>query len=169
MELVVEDGTGIVIANAYATVAEVEEILSVNIHSKWSLLSDDAAKANLIIWASRILDERTKWAGKKMYETSGLAWPRFGVRDREGFLVDDNLVPKQVKLATALLADHLLSGNPETVNTGSNITSLQVDVIAIKFDARLAVEKYPIELSYVLKGLGTFSGGRGGVKRIVKH
>lgn len=169
MDIVVEDGTGIVTANAYASLDEVEEILSVNIHSKWTLIADDAAKENLIIWASRILDERVRWNGKKMFDTSGMAWPRYGVRDREGFMLDDNFVPKQVKIATAVLAEHLLSGNPDAVNTGSNITSLQVDVIAIQFDARLAAEKYPAELGFILKGLGIWSGGRGGYKRIVKH
>lgn len=169
MAFTVEDGTGIVTATAYASVDEVDEILAVNIHSKWSLISDDEAKENLIQWASRIIDERTKWFGRKMHETSGLAWPRCGARDREGFMIEDDIVPKPVKIATALLAEHLLSGNPETVNTGSNITSLQVDVVVLKFDAHLAPEKYPAELAYVLKGLGYVSLGRGGAKRIIKH
>lgn len=169
MDIVVEDGTGIVTANAYASVDEVTEILSVNIHSKWGLLSDDAAKANLIIWASRILDERVRWAGKKLHHTSGMAWPRTGVRDKEGFPVDDNVVPLAVKVAVATLADHLLSGNPEAPNSGSNITQLQVDVVMIRFDANLAPEKWPLSMSHILKGLGFWSGGRGGYKRIVKH
>jgi hypothetical protein len=56
MALVVEDGTGVVTANAYADVAAVDEILSVNIHSQWSLLTEVATKEKLIQWASRILD-----------------------------------------------------------------------------------------------------------------
>lgn len=169
MDIVVEDGTGIVTANAYASLDEVDEILSVNIHSKWSLLTDEAAKENLIQWASRILDERVKWYGTKMHSTSGLAWPRSCVRNRENILIEDDIVPKEVKIATALLADHLLSGDPEAANTGSNITSLQVDVVVLKFDARLDAQKYPPELNYVLKGLGLMSFGNGGPKRIIKH
>lgn len=169
MDILVEDGTGLVTANAYATIAEVDDILSVNIHSKWSVLSDDATKANLIMWASRILDERVKWNGKKTHDTSGLAWPRMCVRDKEGIMVDDSVVPSSVKVATAILAEHLIAGNPEVANTGSNLTALQVDVIMLKFDARLSPEKYPAEIAYALRGLGSVSMGRGGPKRIVKH
>lgn len=169
MDLLVEDGTGLVTANAYATVAEVDALLSVNIASKWSLIIDQTAKAALVMWATRILDERVRWFGCKMYPTSGTAWPRQGVRDGEGFPIDDNLVPRQVKLATAVMAEHLINGNPEIVNTASNLTSLQVDVIALKFDVTLFVAKYPREISYIIAGLGRFSNGRGGPKFIIKH
>lgn len=169
MALVVEDGTGVVTANAYATLAEVDEILSVNIHSQWSLLTDDTTKEKLIQWASRILDERVKWYGKKTFPTSGRAWPRVMVKDREGTLIEDNIVPLPVKVAVAELADHLLSGDPETANTGSNITALQVDVVMIRFDARLDAERFPPNLSKILYGLGLMSFGRGGPKRIIKH
>jgi hypothetical protein len=30
-------------------------------------------------------------------------------------------VPRQVKVAVAVLADHLIAGNPDAVNSGSNI------------------------------------------------
>jgi len=169
MAIVVEDGTGLVTANAYASVAEVDEILSVNIHSQWSLILDPTIKEKLIQWASRILDERVKWFGHKTYPTSGRAWPRVKVKDREGLLVEDNIVPLPVKVAVAELADHLLAGDPETANTGSNITALQVDVVMIKFDARLDAERFPPNLAKILYGLGYMSFGRGGPKRIIKH
>lgn len=169
MALVVEDGTGVVTANAYATVAEVDEILAVNIHSKWSLISDPDTKENLVQWASRILDERVKWHGKKMHQTSGMAWPRTGAKDREGDCIDDNVVPLPVKVAVAELADHLLGGDPETANSGSNITSLQVDVVMLRFDAHLSAERWPPNLAAILYGLGYMSFGRGGPKRIIKH
>lgn len=169
MALVVEDGTGVVTANAYATVAEADDILAVNIHSKWSLINDNATKESLIQWASRILDERVKWFGSKTEATSGMAWPRKCVRNREGILIDDNLVPLAVKVAASELADHLLGGDPETANTGSNITALQVDVVMLKFDARLDAERFPPNLAHILYGLGYMSFGRGGPKRIIKH
>lgn len=169
MAIVVEDGTGVVTANAYVAVAEVDEILSVNIHSKWSLIADATTKEKLIRWATRILDERVRWYGKKTHTTSGLAWPRTQVRDRENELIEDNVIPLAVRIATAELADHLISGDPETANTGSNITDIQVDVVMLKFDARLDAERFPPNLSKILYGLGLMSFGRGGPKRIIKH
>jgi hypothetical protein len=168
VELVLEDGTGIVTANAYATVDEVTDILSVNIHSKWSLLDPDSQK-NLVIWATRILDERVRWYGTKTFETSGTAFPRVGVRDRENNPIDDNLVPRQVKIATAVLADHLTAGNPDAVDSASNLKGLKVDVIELDFDPKLAVNKFPPELMLILAGLGQGNFGRHGPKRIIKH
>jgi len=98
-----------------------------------------------------------------------MAWPRTGVRDREKRLIEDNLVPLAVKVAVAEMADHLLSGDPETANTGSNITTMQVDVIMLKFDTRIAAERFPPNLSHILYGLGYMSFGGGGYKRIIKH
>lgn len=168
MPNVVEDGTGIVLANAYAEVVEVDAILSTNIHSKWSLI-DPADQEKLIAWATRILDERVRWFGKKTHDTSGLAWPRTGAKDREGLPIDDNVVPKAVKVAVAVLADHLALGNPDAVNSASNLTGLKVDVIELEFDANLHVNKFPPELTLILAGLGHASWGRNGPKRIIKH
>lgn len=168
MDIIVEDGTGIVIANSYLSVDKADELLSINIHSKWAALDEDT-KERLLMFATRKLDERVKWYGHKFQPTSGLAWPRCGVRDKEGFPVDDNLVPLAVQIATATLADHLITGDPDTVNTASNLTALQVDVIELKFDSKITPEKYPIEIKYLLAGLGTVSMGRGGPKFIVKY
>lgn len=169
MDIMVENGTGIVTANAYASVEEVDNILSVNIHSKWSLITDEDTKGNLIIWASRIIDERVRWHGHKTHPTSGLAWPRIRVRDKENILIDDNVVPKPVKIAVAILADQLLVSNPEAVNTANNLSMLTVDVITLKFDPNIIANKYTTELYFVLSGLGYLSFGRGGPKRIIKH
>lgn len=169
MAIVVEDGTGLVTANAYASVAEVDEILGTNIHAKWNLLTDPATKEKLIEWATRILDERVRWFGKKTFPTSGLAWPRIGVRDRENLLIDDNVVPHAVKVATAVLAEHLIAADPEVANASNNLTMMQVDVIILKFDANIIAQKYPPELGFILRDLGWVSFGRGGPKRIIKH
>ncbi|MEQ6333010.1 DnaT-like ssDNA-binding protein [Sphingobium sp. MK2] len=169
MDIVVENGTGLPTANSYISAEEADEILSVNIHSVWSEIDDEETKEKLCMWATRLLDGRAKWFGCKMYGTSGLAWPRSGVRDKEGFPIEDDIVPRQVKIATALLADHLLSGNPELVNTSSNLTKLQVDVIELSFDSRQAVAKYPREIAITIDGLGRISMGGGGPKHIIRH
>ena len=167
--IVVEDGSGLVTANAYASVAEVDNYLSLNIHATaWALL-EDATKEKLIMWATQILDTRVKWHGTRTHETQGLAWPRSGVLDRERSLIEDDIVPDAVKLAVATLANHLITGDPTEVDTASNITMLQADVVQLKFDTKADVSKYPDALSYILRGLGYVSMGRGGPKRIVKH
>jgi hypothetical protein len=78
MDIVVEDGTGLPTANAYLSVAEADDILSTNIYATaWAAL-DDTTKASILMWATRLLDERVKWHGRKYHATAGLAWPRIG-------------------------------------------------------------------------------------------
>ena len=168
--IVPEDGTGIVTANAYATLSEVDEILSYQASASkgWDLL-DYVAQENLIIWASQILDQRVKWAGRKMHDTSGLAWPRAGATDREGIHIDEDVVPKEVKQATAVLANHLITFNPNEPNSSNDVTMLKVDVITIRRDPYATVYKFPDQIGYILRGLGWVSMGRGGPKRIIKH
>lgn len=167
--LVVEDGTGIVTANAYASVAEIDDILSYHIHATaWEAL-DPTVKEKLAIWSSQILDTRVRWAGTKTHDTSGLAWPRTGACDREGIAIDDNIVPHQVKEAIAVLSKHLIGNDPDEVNSASNLEAIQADVVMLKFDPKLNVAKFPDSINYILKGLGRASMGHGGPKRIVRY
>lgn len=168
-DIVVEDGSGIVTANAYASVEEIDEINSYRVGSAWNSLTDETQKENLIIWATNILDYRVKWFGRKTHETQGLAWPRTGVRDREGYCIDDNIVPKEVKEAVAILANHLIDGDPEAADTSSKITMIQADVVILKFDPYAPSYKFPNGLDQILRNLGFVSMGRGGAKRIIKH
>lgn len=165
--LVVEDGTGLPTANAFATVAEADDILSVNPHSTWVVV-DPTVKANLIIWATRLLIERTKWKGCKRYENSGTPFPRTHLRDRDCVPITDSDVPQQVKVATALLADYLSATDPTTVNSASNLTDLQVDVVKLSFDARLKPDRWPTAVKAALIPIGQFFAG-GGPKFIIKH
>lgn len=169
MIVIVEDGTGLPNANAYASVVEVTDILSTNIYSTWATQTD-GVKANLVLWASRILDERVRWYGKKTFKTSGMSWPRHKVKDNEGTLVDDNIVPKAVKTAVAVLANHLLSNaaDPEVANTGLNISMLMVDVVTIKYDPKILPQRYPPELAYIIGRLGRCNFSPRGQKDIVK-
>lgn len=168
-EVVVEDGTGVVTANSYLTVAEADAILEYMIHATAWQEANLVTREKLLIWASEILDVRTTWFGQKTHETSGLAWPRTGVRDREGLLIEDNVVPQQVKTATAILANHLVGNDPNEVNSQSNLEMIQADVVMLRFDPRLRVEKFPQMVSTTIAGLGRGNFGFGGPKHIVKH
>ena len=169
MEIVVEDGTGMVTANAYASVVESDAILSYQTHATvWPTLETEQ-KENLIIWATQILDQRTKWKGRKAHDTQALGWPRIGAKDCEGIYVEDDIVPTPVKVAVAILANHLITFNPNETNESANLTMLQADVITLRFDPYADVYKYPDTVVSALRCLGTASFGRGGPKRIIKY
>lgn len=169
MELVVEDGTGVVTANAYATVGEIDEILSYQIHTTgWDAL-DVETKAKLIIWASQILDQRVKWFGCITHESQGMGWPRTGTRNRENVPIDDSVVPLPVKQATAIMANHFIEFNPNEANDSNNVTMIQADSVVLRFDPYADVYDFPPSISPILKNIGRTGLGGGGPKRIVKY
>jgi hypothetical protein len=109
-----------------------------------------------------------RWSGRKVHETGYLAWPRCGVRDKEGFLIPDDAVPAAVKIICAYMADFMMAGDPEAFNGSQTLTKLKADVIELAFDTKLRSEKYPQEIKLALGTLGRFIG-LGGPKRIVMH
>lgn len=159
-DLVVEDGTGLPTANCFCTVEEADEILEVNPHSTWAALAE-ATKEKVLIWATRLLTEKTKWRGKKRYENAGTPFPRCGLVDADGIEITDEDVPKQVKVATALLADYLSTTDPTTVNSASNLKELEVDVIRLAFDNLDRPSRWPSSVKFALGTIGTFLTGKG--------
>jgi hypothetical protein len=164
--LVEEDGTGLPTANCFCTVAESNDILSLNPRSLWDLVQPDV-KADLLIWATILLMERTRWKGRKKYPNSGTAFPRSCLVDYDCVPVPDNVVPDKVKRATALLAEYLSTVDPTTVNSSSNLKLLQADVVKLEFDATLRPSRWPPSIRVALQPLGDFSAS-GGPKTIKK-
>ncbi len=167
--LVVEDGTGLPTANSLCSVEDADALLEVNVHSTWAAITEEERKEKLLIWATRLLCERARWKGVRVSETSGLPFPRSGLRNADGGFYPDDDVPLPVKTAVATLADFLNSGDPTVPNGQSNLTRLDVDVISIQFDVNTSPERWPSSLSYILRDIAQITTGRNNGKRIVKH
>ena len=130
--IVVEDGTGLPTANAFASVETVDAILELNIHSNWELAGEN--KEKLIGWATRLLNQHVRWFGTRKYETSGTPFPRSNLRNDDGGFYPDDAIPSELEEATAILADFLLTTDPTVVNSASNLKQIDVDVISLRFD-----------------------------------
>lgn len=170
--LVLEDGTGISGANSYVSVAEADDILSVNSvqYATWTALTS-TEKDTLLVWASDYLDSHVDWNGYKQVETSGLRWPRNCVYDVDGILVADDIVPLRVKQATAQLAIFLNSSQAAATGGQSSvlpegIKRVQADVVELEFfdggsaDSRNGSDLLPVNMRYLIRGLGTIMTGR---------
>lgn len=164
--LVPEDGTGLPTANAYATVARVDEILELNIHSNWALAG--ANKEKLIGWATQLLNQNVRWFGTRKYESSGTPFPRCNLRDNDGNFYPDDAIPAPLEEATAVLADFLLGTDPTVVNSASNLKQIDVDVISLRFDNLDRPEKWPRALSKLLRNLGRTNFSSTGGKPIIR-
>jgi len=99
-------------ANSYVTLAEANAYFDEHLNvSEWTDATDDL-KNRALIQATRRLDQLS-FNGGKATEAQALKWPRIGVVDDEGYGIDSDEIPQQMKdaqceLALAMLASDLL-------------------------------------------------------------
>ena len=170
--LVVEDGTGLATANSYLTAVEALAILDVK---PTQLAAFSALSAqdqdNYLIWASGWLDDYMDWKGDKTVATSGLRWPRCGVYDCDGILIDENTIPDQLKQATAELAVWLINNaaagsGGESSNLPEGIKRVKADVVEVEFfedgsaDSKSGSDLLPVNTRFLLRCLGKPIVGR---------
>lgn len=147
-------------ANSYATVAEATEYfgLRIPLTPPWDPTDDVAGRA--LITATRVLDtlavarkrlvrpdtsRRTngefyymvgrKWMGLPTTTIQVLAWPRIGMKDRNGNDIPSNVIPKELKEATAELAGQLEQGDRTLDNAvlTQGIRSVSASGVSVNF------------------------------------
>jgi len=103
---VVEDGTSKTDANAYATIAQVDQHNDDFVaDTSWDAATD-VAKQAAIREATIYLDSRfnTRWRGLRTDEDQSLDWPRSWIEDFDGFAIESDEMPTALIQATAELA-----------------------------------------------------------------
>lgn len=155
----VEDGTGLSNSNSYVSVEYADDYLQANMHvwPTWDALSV-AEKEYLLIWATRYLDQRVRWNGVKTVLDSALRWPRTGVRDADGNMIDPNTIPPQLKEATAEMARFLLESDRSAERPQDGLESIKVDVIELVFNSEYRLPTAPEQIRLILSGLGYMVG-----------
>lgn len=117
MALVVEDGTGLVNADAYISVADADTYFTASANATWTA-ANIAAKEVAIVKATRYMEKRfgTKWKGLIASSEQALGFPRRYVYDERGTELVDR-VPVQIARACAEYAVQALVNPliPETV------------------------------------------------------
>ncbi len=117
MALTVEDGTGLVGADAYISVANADTYFLASANATWAAATIPA-KEVAIVKATRYMEKRfgTKWKGLIASSEQALGWPRRYVYDERGTELVDQ-VPVQIARACAEYAVQALVNPliPETV------------------------------------------------------
>lgn len=102
MALTVETGSGSATSDALVALADADEYHAAQGNATWT--GEDADKETAIRRATGVLNGYS-WQG---YRTNGrnqsLAWPRAGVVDREGYGIDSDEIPQEIKDACCELA-----------------------------------------------------------------
>lgn len=99
MALTVETGTGLEDADSFITLAFFQEYAG---KQGWSLTGqDDTAQEQAIRRGTRHISSAFTFKGYRRFRVQSLAWPRSWVTDDDGYAVDADIVPMQVREATA--------------------------------------------------------------------
>ena len=156
-------------SNSYLTVEEADEYHATRLHNSGWASADAADKEKALIWATRMLDNGVRFVGRRygLYQEQALQWPRNSATDREGFYIEYNVIPRQVKEATAELAWLLLARDRTAAESGDStqaIRSVAVGPIRLGFSEdrekvrETREEPIPATGVDLLQGLGTLVG-----------
>lgn len=161
MPLVVEDGTGLVNAESYASVAEANTYHSNFNNSAWT--GTDAQKEAALRKATQYLDATYKWRGVIHSATQALQWPRTSVYSVNGRDYDNN-VPSALKHATAELALSALGGNLiDTLSSANYVKREKVGSLEVEYaDGSPTGKEFPL-VSKLLADLVDYKLGSGSV------
>lgn len=104
MALIVEDGTGKVDAESFATIAEADTRLAGLGLTNWGLLTEPE-KEQALRRAAQFMEQRwrLRWKGVRYSGSQALSWPRANVI-AEGYLYPFDAVPTAVRHANIDLA-----------------------------------------------------------------
>lgn len=108
MALTLNTTVGTAAANAFCTLAEATAYHEGRLFNDEWASATTAQKNAAIVWATSLLNLES-YIGIATFRVHGaLRWPRYGVIDREGLVVDPQTVPDFIKAATAEYALNLL-------------------------------------------------------------
>jgi hypothetical protein len=151
-------------ANSYLTVTEATAYFATRLYSSVWTAASNGDKEAALIWATRLIDAKIKpewdqkefpqdatirristitadgqcficWNGAATDNVQALAWPRTGMKNKNGYDILSNVIPQQLKDVTCELALLLLTGDRTAEN--------EIDVLGLT-----GIKAGPVELSF---------------------
>ena len=136
MTLVIVATVGAADANSYITLAEAKAYCEANLYAaEWDAMTD-VQKNAAIVMATRLLDaDKWLWSGTATSSSQALCWPRVGMISRNGYSVPDNMIPRELKDATAEFARQLVVSDRQQDNdpVRQGIASVRAGTVSISF------------------------------------
>lgn len=139
MALIVEDGTGRSDAESMASVAEADAYATRYGYAAWLALSNSNKEASLRTGTRYLLlTYETKWNGTRLNETQVMPYPATGAFNTDGFALESNVVPVNVKNANIEAAFVASTGEdmlPDVeVSESGSLTSERLKVGPLEID-----------------------------------
>lgn len=132
-------------ANSYATEAEADayfEERPASYTTVWTSATSTNKEAALV-WATRLLDEHVTWKGYKTTQAQALAHPRHSVYDKDGVLLDQDVIATFLVRATSELALHLLSTDVTAEPSDRGLKEVVAGPVEVVFDKGDGTPTFP--------------------------
>lgn len=127
-------------------------------------------KEKALVSASQILDWYMTWKGYKADGEQPMQWPRTGVIRKDGTEVADDIIPRDVKVATCELALSSIDDDRTSDDSLAGISKVKVSSLMIQADEKDHTASHrsviPEKIKYILKDL--ISQGGIGVVRLMR-
>jgi hypothetical protein len=136
---IVETGFGVPGANAYCTTEFADSFNKMQIDGQdWEDV-DLPDKQIRLVTASMMIDSNFDFHGRRISRFQGLEFPRWGIKDRDGFMIPAAPLPNFIKCATADLARILgeradaggSASGTSSAATAGDVEKIQVGPIAL--------------------------------------
>ena len=173
--ITVEDGTGIANANSYITLVYFTDYcsdLGLTTSDSNELEDEDEESLQKAMLRSMAFIDSHDFKGYKADDDYSLEWPRVGVEDRNGYAIDSDEIPTNLKLAQARASyeEYINSGSlQKNLERGDMVTMEKIDVLQFEYDTYAPkttvfqiIDGY---LKGLAKGIGLSADGFADVER----
>lgn len=169
MSLIVETGAGVDGADSYVDIAFADAYHLARGNTAWAAAAE-SDKEIALRNAGIYLDNQYTFEGMKTAQANSMAWPRYGVIDRDGYEISSDVIPTAVKDSQCELALRALSSSLiSDVDANSRVKRETVDVITIEYETGQSQQNSYSIVDMLLRGLtvGTGAGGGAGLRVMV--
>lgn len=137
IQFVLEDGSGLTNSTTYADLAEAAQIVE-DYGLSWKSGYTDDEKKVALNKATQYVDQRYygSWKGFRASQDQALLWPREDVCDDDGWYVDSNVIPANLKKAVVEAAVYYSNNDslfPDADN-GGTLKSERIKIDVLEFE-----------------------------------
>lgn len=123
-------------ADSYASVVEADAYHLTHLYASVWTLASETIKEQALQMAARLLDGMPgAWTGAAAASTQALGWPRSGMLSRNGFAIEEDAIPNNLKYAQSEYARQLIAGDRTADNSviAQGITGLTASSVSLQF------------------------------------
>jgi hypothetical protein len=166
MALTITATPGAANANSYATLVEANAYHEAHLYASAWNAADTTKRTAALVWAARLLDQEVLWGGYATTEYQAMMWPRTNLYDRDGYAIDSDVIPKEVKDAQAELARKLIESDRTAESGTEGFSAISVSVISLTIDAFDRIKVLPDSVMNIISHLGSRKNSGKGMKVI---